>query len=239
MSNAFLWAFHHRHRTCRHILLAVWVAVPALATAQGIATIRGRVVDQKTGAPLVRATVVAYGVEGGRSWTDSAGRYLLRGLRPGVGMLRVTCPSKTPVGPLTGFDGVVFVQSGRELVLDLSVDVSQCDEPPQTSRYGVFPGRYVPEFESVRFLPCPDSAGRPLLWANSSSMPGAMVQFTEAAARQLSSSWPSLENPSEEPEYYARFRGTLSGPGDYYVWSYKFTIDSLLEFRVAKPDDCR
>ena len=67
--------------------LALALAVPSAAFAQGTASVAGRVVDSSTAQPVVGARVSVLGSTSG-ALTDREGRYLLQGLAPGTITLR-------------------------------------------------------------------------------------------------------------------------------------------------------
>ena len=228
-------------RTLPSALCAALVLASSALGAQSTGQLYGRAYDQFTGAPLEGALVAAWYVGQGRQPTDSLGQFTYRYLRPGSGLLEVTCPSKAAIGRPTPMQVVVFVQSGRAFSVDVPVDTRDCTEPPLSARYAILGGFYRPEFESVTFEPCPDSTGQPLLWQNPYWAQGAWTFFTDAAVGELNTMWPPVDNPSDTVTYYARFRGTLTGPGARGRRSgiaYQMEVDSVLELRLPRPDDC-
>jgi hypothetical protein len=54
--------------------------------------------------------------------------------------------------------------------------------------------------------------------------------------------WPKVDDTVRYPTFYVRWRGTLTGPCSYGhmgMATYEFVVDSVLEIRMPRPDDCR
>ena len=101
----------------RRCLVAVPVFVACLATplAAQSATLRGRILDAMTGTPLVGATIAAT-TTGASVKTDTAGRYLIGGLKVGIHRFLVSA-----VGYSRGSVTLAFAQ--REVMeRDLELD---------------------------------------------------------------------------------------------------------------------
>ena len=69
-------------------LIAAAFLAPAMAAAQGSASISGTITDSASGRPIPSVQVTILGTTRG-AMTDDAGRYALRGLNDGALTLRV------------------------------------------------------------------------------------------------------------------------------------------------------
>ena len=221
-------------------LLLILCMFPVLVRGQepAPASIEGSVRDSINGWPLVDARVSAKWGRYSRVPTDSAGRFVLGGIRPGEVEFELHCPSKTMLG-----DQLLMrrfrIGAGETLVINVLVDASLCDEPPTSTRVGVFRGAYSWGFEHSRLQVCSE----PALGIEPGPHPGLMsdlrvwVQLPIPGAKHIE--WERLKQQSTN--VYFRARGALSGPGKYGhmgVSDYKLVVDSILTVLPWSGEGC-
>ena len=200
--------------------------------------------DSATDKPVVGAKAAALrSGRAGRALTDSAGRYVLDRVPPGSWAVVFNCPSRTMLGRKLA-ERQVTVAAAGEVIVNVVVPPGGCFEPDSTSRAGEFRGHYSFGFEESSFVPCRDSTLGPdgvLLPGEHLFEPSAWVSFSEAARRQQLN-WPEVGDSHDYPRYYVVWRGTLTGPGMYGhmgVSDFEFVVDSVLDVRLPRRDDCR
>jgi hypothetical protein len=174
---------------------------------------------------------------------DSAGSYRLDSL-PLVRMeISIHC-STLYGGKRLSFDTIAFVQP-TVVRHDWVVETAGCDPRLMRRLTGVFRGHYTPGFESSEFIPCSADAwfipGDSLDSYPMKLMRRAWARWPTRA--DLKIAWPDAPRDSYgNPRYYVRWRGTVEGPGNYGhmgVSAFDFRVESVLELRAARPDDCR
>src|SRR5207237_4229858 len=94
-------------RRAENFLVAVLSLLPSVVLAQG-GVIRGRVADV-AGAPLARATISA-DAPGLRATSDEQGRYEIRGVAPGVYLVRARLLGYQPKTARVSVEQIAVVQ---------------------------------------------------------------------------------------------------------------------------------
>ena len=190
--------------------------VPVLVRAGG-AAVQIQVIDA-----VSSPRPIPISIDGKVFRTDKDGWYRGRS-DPGTLVVAVHCPSMTlPAGPVVGDTTLSFV-SGQNPPMRVHVSSAQCDAPGERQVQGTFVGHYRNGREET-FTPC-----RPLRSSGDSTRqvlvaieaPGFVPKRLDDTAR-----------------YFARFQGTLTGPGSYGASKYYLRVTSVLELRAARADDC-
>jgi hypothetical protein len=215
----------------------IYRGVPAAKTG----TVEGRVLDVRTGAPVVGARVAArWPARQGREPTNATGHFRLDFVEPGRVTLDVNCPSRTGLGPRL-VSVPARVDTGRTTAVVLRGDPAACAEPDSATRPVTLRGVYTAGFEESRFIPC-EAAGPAIaaLWRP------VHLRHAWVAAPGRSSrgpGWPAPDTTSGRyPRWYVVWRGTLTGPGRYghmSVAPYLLRVTQIDTVRAAVPADCR
>jgi hypothetical protein len=211
----------------------------AIDSAIGVTpvAVSGIVQDRNTGRPVPGIVVGQTRPQWVRGpMTDSAGRFTLGAIRPGIANVAVRCPSQTRLGALA-MDTTITVPRGEPLALDLRIDATRCDEPPFAQRAVRLRGLYTAGFEESEFVPCDDTTGVfREIWGNPL---GAWVWVAGIAPRMR---WPPADTSTYGKDYsrwYVDWAGTLTGPGRYAYGTYQLDVSSIYAVRTKVPPDCR
>jgi hypothetical protein len=222
-------------------LLALVLSSSVVSAQGNPVVVRGSVVDRESGRPLAGA-YVAFPAEA-RGWTvaDSLGQFVLSAQVRNRQTLLVTCPRPSGAWGATLDSLRIDLQPSLDTVIVVLVTSAQCALPPYTERHLELGGVFATGFETNRFIPDPDSSGRPLFWGGEARGRYAVVSWSAVGQAQRPT-WPdSPGDPTSPYCYRVRWVGTLTGPGrrnpvaiDMRVAAYSFVVDSTISV-VAEP----
>ncbi len=232
------------------------IAAVAIATAHEVGAQRGSarelfavsgiVIDAASQRPPIRTRVCAIirsptELDFRCSEVDSTGAYRIDSL-PRATLLSVQCNAIREFdGKAVSSDSIRF--DGASERRDWVVSTVGCDKRPIRQIRGAFRGHYNAAFEGFAFVPCPADA-----WF----LPGDSLEsfrvvekyanpvWSERLARELK--WPDVKPDSYGVRrYYAHWQGTITGPLNNIVGQapFQFRVDSMLEFRAPRGNDCR
>jgi hypothetical protein len=193
------------------------------------AAITGTVTAWAGGTPILRARVCAFGVAT-RSIqcesADTAGRYLLTQIYPGIQLLQFDCETGRTTFDTRTLDTVrVTVGDGDTLVYDARVPLSGCDQRPYEVVSGEFTGHWASGFELDDFVPCTDSTKH--AWVERRGLkPGELWYLRGGEPYDGGRRW------------FVRWRGVWVGPRNV-IKPYHMVVDSVIEMRMPGPADCR
>lgn len=234
-----------------HRLLLSFGFVATIAGALGAQLpyrqIIGSVRDSVSGRPPLRTRVCAWADSGSVrplpqcGSVDSLGQYRIDSIPPGRRLVAVHCATIRAPGMIQlAFEHLVMADT--DVRRDWSVSAAGCDSRRVRHVTGTFRGHYTVGFEASAFVPCASDA-----WVLPSDSLGdepylhrAWVTWPPAAARQVH--WPDAPRDRfGSPRYYVKWRGTVTGPGNYGhlgVSPFEFRVDSVLIVRPPQPADC-
>ena len=224
------------------------VAAQSRSVPATVVDIGGVVTEATSRRPAQRMWVCAYTPPRESSSSqpcapiDSAGSYKLDHVPLGTVRLAVVCERLLGFGKTVALDTIVVVEP-RFVRKDWSVQTLGCDTRPVRHLRGVFRGHYTGGFEESKFVPCPQDA-----WF----LPGDSLDVYRYDARMAWAEIPgatSINWPEKVPHnswgsalFYVRWRGAVTGPGRYGhmgVSAFEFRVDSILEIRAPRRNDCR
>jgi hypothetical protein len=232
------------------MLLAVTSAPNGLAQ-DSVRRLWVQVVDSATGRPLknvLETTAATDSPEVFLSYyrTDSTGRVAYSVPRGLPLILYLSCPMTRIDFPHRGrviFSRVMRADSTADtpLTVPLTIDSTNCAEPPVATRIGKFRGHYTTGFESNGFSSC-------LPFEDLSHTAYALLP-SDAAVEIDSSAIESFRRLSKHrghgdryyTTYYVRWSGTLTGPGRYGhmgMGTYELHITHVADVRTPRPGDC-
>jgi hypothetical protein len=190
--------------------------VPILARTGG-AAIQIQVID--TASP---PRVIPISIDGKIYRTDKDGWFRGRA-DPGVSTVAVYCPATTlPAGPMILRTTLRFA-SGQNPRTRIRVSSAPCPPPGERRERGTFVGHYrngtVETFTSCRALSPSVDAQRQALVA---------IEAPGFVPKQL----------DDTTSYFARFEGTLIGPGSRGTADYYLRVTRVLELRPTTANDC-
>ena len=214
-------------------------------TSRGVARMSGTVLDSASGRPPNRSTICAISAERvvRCSRIDSTGAYRLDSLPLSTADVSVNCETMHSLGAGVLVARITFSDSSP-LRHDWRVTIRGCDTRPLRRIAGVFRGHYTGGFEASEFVACR---------ADSWLVPSDSINSARLGASRAWADWPtSIATPMNwnavRPDsfgtsrFYVRWRGTIVGPGRYgHMGSepFELRVDSILEFRAPRPQDCR
>src|SRR5262245_20617891 len=100
---------------------------------------------------------------------------------------------------------------------------------PRVTITGEFAGRYDAHFEDCNFVPEAGAVNGPD--GNVYKVQSAWVDVSESAR------WPNTFSPEQlQGSYRVRWRGTLSGPGNYGHWPYRLLVEEVIETKPITSD---
>jgi len=218
---------------------------------RGTASLFGTVYDSTTGRPLPRIRICR--PDGERRSPpaqcgagDTLGHYRLDGLPAGTFTVTFFCPGPQVIGGRIDSQSV-SLRPGERRRLDHPTRPDGCDLRPIRLLHALFTGHYSAGFEQSEFLFCANSAwfatadtvgmravrGRAwVAWPRTGTVPGTPGE------------WPTPRRvypPWNYPQYFVRWFGRLEGPGQYGhmgVSPFELTVDSIVEVRTPRDDDC-
>ena len=199
-------------------------------------TVRVKVIDSTIRTPIKRAGVQAAGWRG-LAWTDSMGTFTLRGV-PEKSELHVRCPTERRLAGRVVRRQQLDLRTTSDTLLVVLLRSAECEEPPIRSVTGQFRGHYTYGFESSDFRPCEGLPAEAAVFDDRWGQ--AWVEFSKSADQQ-SVTWPAFPDSVAYPTVFVRWHGTLRGPAAYGhlgVATYEFVVDSILELRRPRNDDC-
>lgn len=216
----------------------------SIGTFEPMTALQGRVTDATSGRPMVRTHVCfAWPVRGEAcDETDSLGSYSLDSVPKVVGLLKVRCDS-------AGWHSRPLLEVGLYPdtlagAMDLVLDATGCDQRPVRYERRTLSGHYFADFESSQFVACPsDSWLQP---GDTSSRGGphgaeAVVDFARRwnQVPGAPKEWPRTREYPHNVDAFVRWTGTLVGPhGGLLGSGFVFQVDSFLEVRAPRKDDC-
>lgn len=232
----------------RLVVATAMTLAPLTITAQDdlpprVGRISGTVRDSAGRVPprtWVRITVVVspslgYGFGGE---VDSTGAYDVDSVPAGRHDVSVACAKATFASALLARESVDF---GPQAVRrDWVVGTSDCDPRPLRRITRVFAGHYTFGFEMSRFVPCDHDS---LFIPSDSVPPGGGVWVNWSTRSSVPRKWPRAPRDTwGNTTLFVRWRGTATGPaffGHMGVSRFQFSVDSVLEMRKPRRDDCR
>lgn len=211
-----------------------WLKEPYLKPA-----VYGRITDSASGRPIpgVRMRVDSMiGIPG----SDTEGWYLLFGQRRGLRQVSFYCPSSRRLNWRKVATRVVSISPHTDSLVNFQITLTGCDEPPLHTWTAEFRGHYTSGFESSDFTPCEKKLERLDGTAYEAENQYVWVEaFAPGAAKGIK--WPKQNDPYY-PNYYVRWRATVTGPGSYGhmgVGMYEMRVERALEVREPRADDCK
>jgi hypothetical protein len=209
----------------------------AQTAAESTATLDVIVRDSASQAPLAHAWIsVRPGSRvrdaGGTGW----GRW--KDIRSPIVHVEVRCPSRHGYGRLL-LARRIAIAPGATLRLPVDVAPGLCVERAYAERPGEFHGIWSVGFEHNRFSICADSTlgfaadpetETPFAYLGEDAS-GAWVTFSDRARTDLRRRPKAKKQEDGYQQYFARFRGTMKGPGRYGhlgVSPYEFEVDSVV-----------
>jgi hypothetical protein len=218
------------------ILLTLPASGAQQVSAPGQTNVHVHVIDSVSGRPVSRVGVQAEGWAG-IAWTDSSGNFKMRRV-PVVSELRVRCPtSRRFAGRIVRRQRLVL-SAERDTQIVIRLPVTECAEPPIRTISGEFSGHYTTGYESSDFRPCNGLPVEGKVYGD--SLDDAWVEFS-SRVDVMKMKWPKFPDTVSYPTVYARWVGTLTGPGAYGhlgVSTYQLLVDRILEIRKPKRGDC-
>jgi len=175
------------------------------------------------------------------AYSDSSGQYIEFDIPTGTRVVAIHCPTKRIWMGRVVTTRTISVASNTDSVLNFFVTLRGCDEPPLRDTTVELSGHYVSGFETSMFKPCalfPEKFqgtayegwhGEATVW----------VEWTDKALGGRK--WPDV-GKRQNPEYYVRWRGTLSGPGSFGhlgFAGYQLLVKELITVRIASKQDCQ
>ena len=211
-----------------------WLKEPYLKPA-----VYGRIIDSVSGSPIpgVRMRVDSMiGIPG----SDKEGWYLLFGQRPGLRHVSFYCPSQRRINWRKVAERVVDINPHTDSLVNFQITLAGCNEPPVHTWTAEFRGHYTFGFESSDFRPCEGKLERLTGTVYDGDPQWVWVEsFAPDAVKEVK--WPKGNDPYY-PNYYVRWRATVTGPGSYGhmgVGMYQMRVERVLEVRDPRDNDCK
>lgn len=213
-------------------------SVDAQEVTKGRATVRLVVVDSTSGRPIRGALVRATGWMG-VAITNSSGWFLMQDV-PVDAEVTIRCPSQRRFagGPFVARQQLALTLGVKNQVV-VRVPGERCEEPPIRSITGEYSGHYTGGFESSEFWPCEGLPADADYYGI--SFDAAWVEFDKGLHVAEGVKWPKTADSVKADTIYVRWHGTFTGPGGYGhmgLSTYEFVVDSVIELRLRRPDDC-
>lgn len=215
------------------------------APSRVFARMSGIVLDSASGRPPDRSTICAsFAAAVVRcARIDSAGAYRLDSLPLSSVDISVNCETMHSLGTGVVAARIAFSDS-TPLHRDWRLTIRGCDPRPLRRITGVFRGQYTGGFETSAFVACRADSWLVPSDSIDSARPGTASAWADWPAHIASRmNWDVLKPDSfGTSRLYVRWRGTIVGPGRYgHMGSepFELRVDSVLEFRAPRPQDCR